>query len=71
MLPWTQASLGEVLQVRGEPLSEHEIWAVLIQSINTVKRIMKQGLCNRLLIKDFWIDILPILDPGFTREGPM
>lgn len=38
-----QATLGEVLEVRAEPLNEEELWSVLFESGNALKSVLSKS----------------------------
>lgn len=40
-----QATLGEVLEVRAEPLNEEELWSVLYESGNALKSVLGKSKC--------------------------
>lgn len=44
-----QATLDEILEVRGEPLNENELWSVLLESGNALKSVLSKTAQERLL----------------------
>ena len=44
VLAANQVSLAEVLEVKGGPLSEEEIWAVLCQAGNELEHVLAKGM---------------------------
>jgi len=38
-----QATLDEILEVRGEPLNEKELWAVLLEGGNALKSVLSKS----------------------------
>ena len=40
----SQVTFGEVLEVRGSPMHEDELWAVLYESCDSLKDIFLKGL---------------------------
>ena len=51
MLAANQVTLTEVLEVKGSPLNEEEIWAVLSQAGKAIERVLADGE-SKLQIKD-------------------
>ena len=43
MLAANQVTLAEVLEVKGSPLNEEEIWAVLSQAGKAIERVLAEG----------------------------
>lgn len=42
-LPFDQATLEEVLEVRGEPLYEEELWALVMEGVNALRSVLSKG----------------------------
>ena len=43
VLAANQVTLAEVLEVKGSPLNEEEIWAVLSQAGKAIERVLAEG----------------------------
>ena len=54
-LSFDEASLDEILEVRGQPLTEKELWAVLLEGAKTLKSVLVKGLW---LCSMFWFCLL-------------
>lgn len=50
MLAANQVSLAEVLEVKGAPLNEEEIWAVLSQASKAIERVLADGEFSNIAI---------------------
>ena len=44
VLAANQVTLAEVLEVKGSPLNEEEIWAVLSQAGKSIEKILAEGM---------------------------
>lgn len=50
-------SLAEALEVRGGPLQEEEVWAVLSQSADSLQELFHKGM---RAWREFWANTFPI-----------
>ena len=61
VLSANQVTLAEVLQVKGSPLNEEEIWAVLSQASKAIEKILAKGRSCELKVFDLKIDVQIII----------